>query len=492
MNVATQRWIRVFDQQNRLTELPLADVLIKANKLKTIHGSTPLERVALFRLALALLYRTCQPETESEAEQMLTAGRFEAKRIKSYLAVKRGRFNLFDDEHPFYQYASPPAGLRVSNINRLFLTHATGIKGTLHSHIHDTTKMDLTPAQAARAVVTAQCFLAAGGKSGRPGLMFRHTGPLRQTNFILEGRSLFETFWLHLFPKELSRSLSPFFPGILPSAEDLPVWERDDPEKPFRQQPQGPLDALTYPCRLIKLKPDSNRVNQAIVSQSLGIKENVPLFDPTVAYRFWPGEKGKGAKVAPVKVEQGFLQELDLFDPESDNRAFPVYTRWRDLIRKGCLDDPNSTLFTATGVEYDKNHVANIHRIYNYHLQFPAEILVDRERLHVAKKFGQEMSRWSRIGSQALETGIKSLHPSRQKNFHLLPQLFEKQFRQIAEGLLASVLAGSGVTDWEPVVSTMVKQQADILPMKAKAITRNEFSRLRAWQRKFNEEDNDD
>jgi hypothetical protein len=486
VNIAIQPWIRIFDQQNRLLELSLVDVLVGSHKRRTIHGSTPLERVALFRLILAFLYRTSQPETEAEAERILKVGQFDAKLIKSYLAVWRDRFHLLHEDYPFFQHAHPPTKLEARNVNRLFLNYSTGIKGTLHSHIHDGTKMKLTLAQAARAVVLAQNFLTAGGNSGRPGQMFRHTGPLRQTNFILEGRSLFETLWIHLFPKSLEQSLSPFFPEIVASSEDRPVWERDDPELPMRQQPQGPLDALTYPCRLIKLVPETNRktINQVIISQSLWIKENIPLFDPTTAYRLVPNkEEQEIFKVYPLKIEQGFLKELGLFDPEEANLAFPVYNRWRRLVQGGYLN-PSHTLFTATGVECDEQYAALTHRIYNYQLQFPAEILVDRERFALLKKLDHETQLWSRLGAQALAAGIKSLHPLRQKHFVLLPSLFQEELQHLIEYWQPMVIAGKDAPNWEQIVLKVLNQQASRLSFGARGVALNKFNHLRAWQRK--------
>lgn len=491
MNVATQKWVRVFDQQNRLVELSLVDVLVWAHQLKTVHGSTPLERVSLFRVILALLYRTCQPETEAEAERIWKAGQFEAKRIKNYLAVQRDRFNLFDEEHPFYQMPNLPENLKNGNINRLFLNYSTGTKGTAHSHIHDGTEMNLTPAQAARAVVTAQCFQTAGGKSGRPKQNFRHTGPLRQANFILEGQSLFETLWLHLFPKNGEAVLSPFFPGVTPTAEDRPVWERDDPEVPERHQPQGPLDALTYPCRLIKLVPEPNkkRVNQVIISQSLWIKEDVPLFDPMVAYRLVPGKNGGQSRVYPVRIEQGFLNALDLFDPEEENQALPVYARWRRLVQDGCLD-PNRTLFTAVGVECDKDFAASTRQIYNYHLPFPSEILVDQERFSRVKRFSQEARLWSRLGVKALETGIQALPKLIRKRYRWLPCQLREQMHHLTEDRLPFVIGGQETPAWEKMVGEIFSQQASLLPLPANVMAQYKFNGLKkAWRRKL-EQDN--
>ena len=68
MNLSIQPWIRGIDQQCRLVELSLAEVLTQAHTITAIQGQTPLEWVALFRLLLAVLYRACQPETETESQ----------------------------------------------------------------------------------------------------------------------------------------------------------------------------------------------------------------------------------------------------------------------------------------------------------------------------------------------------------------------------------------------------------------------------------------
>ena len=164
MNLATQPWIKTIDEHNQLIKCSLYDVLAQAHHIKTIQGGTPLEYAAVFRLILALLYRSSQPITEADASRLLNTGQFDPAPIRTYLAKWRDRFNLFDEHFPFFQWAQPPTQLKPRNINRLFLHYSTGIKGTLHSHVHDSTRLNLTPAQAARAVITAQNFLTSGGQ----------------------------------------------------------------------------------------------------------------------------------------------------------------------------------------------------------------------------------------------------------------------------------------------------------------------------------------
>ena len=485
MNLATQPWIKTIDEHNQLIKCSLYDVLAQAHHIKTIQGGTPLEYAAVFRLILALLYRSSQPITEADASRLLNTGQFDPAPIRTYLAKWRDRFNLFDEHFPFFQWAQPPTQLKPRNINRLFLHYSTGIKGTLHSHVHDSTRLNLTPAQAARAVITAQNFLTSGGQSGRSGQMFRHTSPLRQTNFILQGRSLFETLWLHLFPKNSEQALSPFFSKAAPLPEDRPIWERDNPEIPQRCQPQGPMDALTYPCRIIKLLPESGQqvVNQTLISQSLWVAENAPLFDPLVAYRLVPGKKKGEKKVYPVKIEQGFMEELALFYPEVENLAFPVYTRWRRIVQQGYLN-PNHTLFTAIGVECDKRRAARTHQIYNHYLPFPAAILVDAERFSLLQRYDREMQIWLQIGVKALQTGIQSLHKSRQNRFLSLPKLLRQTLQQIAENRLSLAVSGRDWPDWEQIVWQIVNRQLPVFPLEVRGRIMNKFNQLKNWQRK--------
>lgn len=488
MNLISQPWIRVTNQQNRLIELSLAETLTQAHLITAIHGQTPLERVALFRLLLAVLYRTCQPETEIEAQYQLMVGQFNADRIWAYLMTWRERFNLFHPTYPFYQVSHPPVSLKLRNINRLFLNYSTGIKGTWHSHIHDNTQLKLTPAQAARAVVTAQSFLTAGGNSGRPDLMFHHAPPLQQTNFILQGPTLFHTLWLHLFPRETTQKLAPFFPNTWPDSNDCPVWEREHPEQPPRQQPRGPLDALTYPSRLIKLMPEADLtiINHTFITQALWIALNVPRFDVLAAYRLVK-PKNKPSLVYPVKVETGFLEAGALLNPNNDNLTWPVYNRWRSLVERGVIQ-ANEIRFTATGVECDSDNVALTHRIYDHQLSLPAAVLLDEAQSARFQQYSQATAIWSYIGMQALQAGIQTLHPSRRDHFQSLLVRLQIQLRQLAESHLSLSFMSWETSQWEAIIRHLIEQQTAYLPPAAQAVVQKKLNLLCIWQRKVKQE----
>lgn len=491
MNLTNIPWLQATTVKNRLVEVSLTEALTQAHTLTAVLGQTPLERVALLRFLLAVLYRACQPETENEAQRQYQTGQFDADRLKNYFAMWQKRFCLFDPDHPFYQVAHPPASLKPSNVNRLFLSYTTGIKSTLHNHNHDDATLNLTPAQAARAVISAQTFLTAGGNSGRPDLMFHHTPPLQQSNFIIHGATLFQTLWLHLFPKEGEQGLAPFFHNTWPTTDDCPVWERDHPEQPPRQQPQGPLDVLTYPGRLVKLMPeyDQTRVNRAIITQGLWIAPNVPRFDPLAAYR-QVKSKNKPVAVYPVKIEAGFLKTPALLAPYTENLAWPVYIRWRKLVEGGVLR-PDEFRFAATGVECDSRNVALTHRIYDHWLPIPGRALFNDSQLAMIQQYGQAVATWSYIGAQAFKAGILTLHASRRNRFQAALDLMKQQVRQIAETCLPLACTGQEPLNWEAIVHHLVEQQTAQMPVTAQAAARNKLNHLCAWQRKEQQEANE-
>ena len=337
-------------------------------------------------------------------------------------------------------------------------------------------------------MVTAQSFQTAGGNSGRAGLMFRHTPPLQQTNFILQGPTLFHTLWLHLFPKKVEQNLAPFFPNACPAIDDCPIWERDHPEQPPREQPQGPLDALTYPGRLIKLlpEPDQARVNHILFTQALWIAPNTPRFDPLAASRL-VASKSQPPLVYPVKAETGFLEAVALLDPYAENLAWPVYTRWRKLAERDGLVT-GETWLTATGVECDSQNVALTHRIYHHRLPLPASALLDETKLAMLQQYGGATEIWSRIGVKALQAGVNTFHPSRQRRFQALPTLLQHQVRQLVESYLPLALADREPPHWETIIRHLVDQQTIHLPMVAQAATRNKLDHLCAIQRKREQE----
>jgi CRISPR system Cascade subunit CasA len=259
-------------------ELGLRETLARAPELREIRDGSPLVTLALYRLLLAILHRNFGPANLRDWKRLWEAGRWDQNKLDDYWQRWRGRFDLFDNEFPFYQMA----GFRVkepSSINRLAHELASGNNATLFDHTLDNDPPPLSPAVAARLVIAQQAFAVGGGKSQTG---YTSHAPLIHGAVVFpQWRTLFETLMLNFLAYNATEPI--------PAEEDLPAWERDRPvPSTGRPQPAGYLDYLTWQSRTLCLHLES--VNGSVivrrVSYAQGRKLEAPsLMDPMMAYR---------------------------------------------------------------------------------------------------------------------------------------------------------------------------------------------------------------
>ncbi len=477
MNLVSECWIPVINDSGKRKIISLEQALTSAHRIRYVAGSTPLETVAILRLLLAILYRAIQPTTEQQSHRLLRQGQFPGRAIQKYLTRWQSRLNLFDREFPFFQWAHPPENLKPRNANRLFLHFGSGIRGTLHSHTHDNSVVELTPAQATRAVLTTQYFSVAGGNSGRPGRNFTHTLPLRQANLIIHGRSLFETLWLMLFPVESISALAPFFDGAKPAENDMPVWERDHPEEPPRSAPQGVSDSLTYPSRLIQLQSDADGVVRSVIfSQSLSCSVNVPTFDPMVAHRAVTNAHTKQTNVYQIKMPGGFLSEFSMLHPEGipGNPIWPVFRRWLDVTRRGILD-PTQPIFNAIGVETNSRHAADLIQSYNHFLPMPVAVFLNQQQFDVTQKIIEYVQQQQETGISAIYSGMKTLHPSRRSTFAPAIECFRNNVSAWLSAQLPTLISAPDAIDIDTAIGQTFRRCVALFPPEVRAIAHHRY-----------------
>ena len=138
----------------------------------------------------------------------------------------------------------------------------------------------MTPADAARLVITEQAFAVGGGKSDTGNTT--HAPLVSGAIVLVRGQTLFETLWLNLT----------IFGERKPVASletDAPVWERPT-GTPHSEaaRPKGYLDYLTWQSRTLRLIPEveSDRIVVRRVYYAQGRKLDIPaaFYDPMMAY----------------------------------------------------------------------------------------------------------------------------------------------------------------------------------------------------------------
>ena len=214
-NLIDEPWIPCFRYDGTPVSCGIVDTLLEAHLLSGLRGDTPLETAAVHRLLLAVLHRIFGPKNRNEWKKLWYEGHFDEDRLKAYLHSQSvvQAFDLFDSERPFFQprmasNESVPVIQQekrkgkqpleslidraqtgdipyadMTPITSLVMHAASGNNSTLFNHTTEAVGLDLTPAQAARSLVTSQLF-GVSGTSGVSTNFVDAPGPAKGSCFL--------------------------------------------------------------------------------------------------------------------------------------------------------------------------------------------------------------------------------------------------------------------------------------------------------------------
>ena len=257
-NLLRERWLPCLQRDGTVREFSLRDALMQASDLLDIIGETPLQTMALYRLLLAILHRVFGPENDLVWAELWRDG-WNSAEIDQYLNEWSHRFDLFDTDRPFYQASNLELSSQPISVKRMF--HQKSHPNTLFDH-QTLTGLNITPASAARQIVTIQAFglcglsgaftipEKTGGKKSQGS--FGDAPLARGISFMAQGNMLFETLMLNLIEYG-EETEAPIPHSTIALDGDLPSWERDDPHSSVRDPLTGYLDYLTWQNRRVRL-----------------------------------------------------------------------------------------------------------------------------------------------------------------------------------------------------------------------------------------------
>lgn len=363
----------------------LEEVLNRAHEFRWLQGETPTVTAALHRLLVALVLRVHfnrlgLTSWEERWTELWHRGSLPTERLDRYLdgdgdsPGHRDRFDLFG-ARPFFQTTDIPEDIEGSTA-KLTMFRAAGNNATLFDHTTEGEGTELSPAEAARWLVTVQAFDTGGLKTGKRPSQPSHCNAF--ATVVIEGSNLRETLLLNLPGADDS-------PVPQPATGDLPVWERDpavfqgseEADKRGRGH-SGLLDLLTWQSRHILLRgreSDSGVVvHDAVIlpGPRLGLdlagEEHMAAFHRTFTEKKDVPGKGVSGPWKPVQLEElrgvwRHCRELLLAD--EDNDAQRERLRPRNLDRVAALHEeqdglPESTVYTlrVLGQQLDSNRGA--------------------------------------------------------------------------------------------------------------------------------------
>lgn len=359
-NLVDSPWIPCITLRGDTVQVGLLDALLRAHELREITDPSPLIVASLHRLALAVLHRVFGPANRDEWGKLWNAGRWPEAPLRQYFDRWYERFDLFHPEHPFFQAQDD----RVKPKSVLHLIHSSGGNPTLFSHETDEETIALSPAEAARALLTSQTFHIAG-LSGLKEEKFTDAPWTRGVIFLAQGETLFQTLALNLirYPESEGRVKS--------TRQDRPVWEADNPFLPEREYPLGYLDYLTWPNVRVQLIPDEDLAGIRVryITIAPGLRLSADQQDPMKLY--WPAKK-EGWILLRFSEERALWRSLHTFlalrDPQ---RRQPVSLDWlANLVDDGWLPLEERLRYMALGMSNDQA------KIYFYrHERFPLPLI---------------------------------------------------------------------------------------------------------------------
>ncbi|MEV0680108.1 type I-E CRISPR-associated protein Cse1/CasA [Actinosynnema sp. NPDC050436] len=327
-DLLTEQWIPVLDLDGNADEVGLEQVFLRADRLLRIVGETPPMTAALYRVVQALLHRAYGPADGAAWGALWEGTAFPEEPLVKYLKDKRSRFDLFDPQWPFFQCAAL-AKLTPSTPYKLVAHRAVGNKVTLFDHTTAQDQVTMSPAQAARWLVTNQAYDPGGMKTPFPKDKSSQKAPCNTMGVVLlEGATLKETLLLNAptYMPELERGTK---------AGDRPVWEADDvPEGDPKPRPaHGWTDLLTWPSRRILLhhrEEDGRRVVDGVVlTPGDRYHGSSPVDEKMAAFRQPIGSNGKpmrdkpllAVRLHPIRGVWRHSVELLMSDRREENRS---------------------------------------------------------------------------------------------------------------------------------------------------------------------------
>jgi CRISPR system Cascade subunit CasA len=348
-NLIDRPWIPCVRKDGTPETLSLRETFAQAHKLRALSGDNPLETAALHRLMLALLHRVFGPHDEDAWMDLRSEMSFDTATLEDYWDCYHSRLGLFDPDHPFYQ--TEDDRVKHKPPNSLILDLAFGNKGTLFDHHTDDQAASLSPAKAARALVTLQTFGLAG-LSGIRGDTFTDGPWTRGVVFLIQGDNLHETLVLNALSYPTRDDI------FLHHEADRPAWEMDDPFAPDRTRPLGYLDYLTWQNRRIMLFPEETEDGVRVTEMTMGpgLRLDRDVLDPMHHYRI---DDSRGYLVMRFNEERALWRDsAAIFKLHSHEDRPPRTFGWlAELIDDGYLDPEGTRRYLALGMANSRARV---------------------------------------------------------------------------------------------------------------------------------------
>ena len=401
-NLLDEAWLPCLMLDGSTREYGIRAALAEAHQIREIADPSPLVTASLHRLLLAIIHRVVEGPADPEDWQSLwQRGMWDMTAFAEYFGQWHCRFDLFDEEYPFYQWPGLDFAAMVP-IAKLTHELASGNNATLFDHTTEQAGGSFSPGRAARYLVAQQNYAVGGlvsfAKGENPADYKSAFGaPLVRGAMILVKReNLFRTLLLNLCRYDPSEQ-EPFTADARDG--DLPAWERKPPVAIETRRPFGYRDLLTWQSRRIRLHPEQSpagiTIGHAVIMkgnqfadgfhretaevmqafkilpkpsagqdpwQPVGFREDRALWRDSLAFmQSLPGE-GQRPRILTwldqlaeeEMIERGDRIPIDLYGMNTDKAKVLFWRQERLVLPLAYLDDRSKELRTTLAVEIGK------------------------------------------------------------------------------------------------------------------------------------------
>ena len=302
-DLLAQPWIPTIGIDGRRRPLGIEDVLVNAHTIRRIVADAPTTTAALHRLLLAFFHRVYGPPSEAAWGELWAAERLPVEPLRTYLNRNdhRQRFDLFDPRMPFMQCAGL-ASLTPATAAKLVPYRAVGNNVTLFDHTTAADRVMLSPAEAARWLVTLHAFDPGGMKTPYEKDKSSERAPCNWFGVVLvEGGNLKETLLLNALIYRPDHEKP-----AMTTAEDRPGWEvaTGPSPRPERRTARGWTDLLTWPSRRVLLSTtgtgEHTMVDGVVITPGTRLDSSLPDEEKMAAFRRPRDAKGRFKRDAPM------------------------------------------------------------------------------------------------------------------------------------------------------------------------------------------------
>lgn len=399
-NIYDEKWIPVIRIDGSESMESLRSIIMEAHEIKSMSCSDGLQNTAIIRLIIAFIARSYNVNhngfNDESWYELWDEHKFDIRVFDDYvngtlssdawndgsIACVHDRMWLIDDTCPFMQATDMESvSGEISGLDAIMQTVRDKRKTNNYNVLFGNRKPEsyesMSFDEALRYILATYCYDTSAQKQKMKGVNPNNLNkqgrvmakkPLAASGTILipTGSSMFETIMLNL-PFDASEHRI--------SLNGVPLWEQEPLTADYsidEKQPDGIIDAFTFPSRRIRLIP--NDCNDCIKGLLISAGDNIrttgsQMYEPMMAFKKIKGKNGAPDYMSPFTLPQGTsiwrgIGQFIVKDSKSNNSIPTVIRFIRELLNNGVIQSNDYMLNATACTVYYGSMEAVVNDIY--------------------------------------------------------------------------------------------------------------------------------